>query len=54
MAKRYQAQVDRLDCPWGEVFDPGQIEAALKAKRLQAGRIGACRDLHRRFAAGHP
>jgi alanine-glyoxylate transaminase/serine-glyoxylate transaminase/serine-pyruvate transaminase len=32
MAKRYQAEVDRLDCPWGEVFDPQQIEAALKAK----------------------
>lgn len=32
MAKRYQAQVDRLDRPWGEVFDPTQIEVALKAK----------------------
>lgn len=32
MARRYQAQVDRLDCPWGEVFDPGQIEAALSSK----------------------
>lgn len=32
MAKRYGAQVDRLERPWGEVFDPSQIEAALKAK----------------------
>jgi alanine-glyoxylate transaminase / serine-glyoxylate transaminase / serine-pyruvate transaminase len=32
MARRYQAQVDRLDCPWGEVFDPGQIATALKGK----------------------
>jgi alanine-glyoxylate transaminase / serine-glyoxylate transaminase / serine-pyruvate transaminase len=32
MAKRYQAQVDRLDRPWGEVFDPAQIQAALAAK----------------------
>lgn len=22
MAGRYGAQVDRLECPWGEVFDP--------------------------------
>jgi alanine-glyoxylate transaminase/serine-glyoxylate transaminase/serine-pyruvate transaminase len=32
MAKRYQVQVDRLDRPWGEVFDPAQIQAALAAK----------------------
>lgn len=32
MAKRYHAQVDRLDRPWGEVFDPAQIEQALKGK----------------------
>lgn len=35
MAKRYQAQVDRLDRPWGEVFDPAQIEAALAARRYK-------------------
>ncbi len=32
MAKRYGAQVDRLERAWGEVFDPGEIETALKAK----------------------
>jgi alanine-glyoxylate transaminase/serine-glyoxylate transaminase/serine-pyruvate transaminase len=32
MANRYGAQVDRLERPWGEVFDPAEIEAALKAK----------------------
>jgi alanine-glyoxylate transaminase / serine-glyoxylate transaminase / serine-pyruvate transaminase len=32
MAKRYGAQVDRLERPWGEVFDPAEIEAALKVK----------------------
>ena len=33
MAGRYGAQVDRLDKPWGQVFDPAEIKAALnKAK----------------------
>ena len=33
MARRYGAEVDRLERPWGEVFDPDEIEAALgKAK----------------------
>jgi alanine-glyoxylate transaminase/serine-glyoxylate transaminase/serine-pyruvate transaminase len=35
MASRWGAQVDRLDRPWGQVFDPDQIEAALKAKRYK-------------------
>jgi alanine-glyoxylate transaminase/serine-glyoxylate transaminase/serine-pyruvate transaminase len=30
MAGRYGAEVDRIDRPWGEVFDPEEIEAALK------------------------
>lgn len=30
MALRYGAEVDRIDRPWGEVFDPSEIEAALK------------------------
>jgi alanine-glyoxylate transaminase / serine-glyoxylate transaminase / serine-pyruvate transaminase len=30
MASRYGAQVDRLDMPWGQVFDPAQIADALK------------------------
>ena len=54
MARRYQAQVDRLDCPWGEVFDPGADRGCVKQQGLQAGRIGACRDFHRRLAAWHP
>jgi alanine-glyoxylate transaminase/serine-glyoxylate transaminase/serine-pyruvate transaminase len=29
MAGRYGAQVDRLERPWGQVFDPEEIEAAL-------------------------
>lgn len=32
MAGRYGAQVDRLDRPWGQVFDPAEIDAALKTK----------------------
>jgi len=35
MAKRYGAQVDRLEHPWGQVFAPGEIETALKAKRYK-------------------
>lgn len=35
MAGRYGAQVDRLDRPWGEVFDPSEIEAALKGKNYK-------------------
>ena len=31
MAGLYGAQVDRLEKPWGQVFDPGEIETALKA-----------------------
>lgn len=32
MFGRYGAEVRRLDCPWGEVFDPAEIEAALEEK----------------------
>jgi alanine-glyoxylate transaminase/serine-glyoxylate transaminase/serine-pyruvate transaminase len=35
MAKRYGAQVDRLERPWGQVFDPAEIEAALKTRRYK-------------------
>lgn len=35
IAGRYGAQVDRLDCPWGKVFDPAQVTAALQAKRYK-------------------
>jgi len=35
MAGRYGAQVDRIDRPWGQVFDPSEIEAALKAKKYK-------------------
>lgn len=30
MAGRYGARVDRLERPWGQVFDPQEIEAALR------------------------
>jgi alanine-glyoxylate transaminase / serine-glyoxylate transaminase / serine-pyruvate transaminase len=32
MAERYGAQVTRIDRPWGQVFDPSEIEEALKEK----------------------
>jgi alanine-glyoxylate transaminase/serine-glyoxylate transaminase/serine-pyruvate transaminase len=32
MAGRYGAIVDRLDRPWGEVFDPAEIAAALRGR----------------------
>ncbi len=32
MAGRYGAEVRRLERPWGQVFDAGEIEAALKGK----------------------
>jgi alanine-glyoxylate transaminase / serine-glyoxylate transaminase / serine-pyruvate transaminase len=35
MAARYGAQVDRLDCPWGEVFDPDEIESALRKAKYK-------------------
>lgn len=35
MAGRYGARVDRLERPWGEVFDPGEIEAALKGNHYK-------------------
>ena len=35
MAGRYGAVVDKLERPWGEVFDPGEIEAALKGKNYK-------------------
>lgn len=35
MAGRYGAQVDRLERPWGQVFDPNEIESALKGKNYK-------------------
>jgi alanine-glyoxylate transaminase/serine-glyoxylate transaminase/serine-pyruvate transaminase len=35
MASRYGARVDRLEHPWGQVFDPAEIAAALKAKKYK-------------------
>jgi len=35
MAGRYRAQVDRLERPWGQVFDPGEFETALKGKNYK-------------------
>lgn len=35
MAGRYGAQVDRLDRPWGEVFDPAEIKRALEGKNYK-------------------
>jgi alanine-glyoxylate transaminase/serine-glyoxylate transaminase/serine-pyruvate transaminase len=35
MAGRYGAEVDRIDRPWGEVFDVEEIETALKKKKYK-------------------
>lgn len=35
MARRYGAQVDRLDRAWGEVFDPAEIEKQLRQKKYK-------------------
>jgi alanine-glyoxylate transaminase/serine-glyoxylate transaminase/serine-pyruvate transaminase len=35
MAGRYGAQVDRIDRPWGEVFDPDEIKTALQQKKYK-------------------
>lgn len=35
IAGRYGAQVDRIDRPWGEVFDPDEIREALKANKYK-------------------
>lgn len=35
MAGRYGAQVDRIDRPWGEVFDPDEIKTALNKKHYK-------------------
>jgi len=35
MAGRYGAVVDRVDKPWGQVFEPGEITAALKQHKYK-------------------
>lgn len=35
MAGRYGAQVDRIDRPWGEAFDPDEIKSALGQKKYK-------------------
>ena len=35
MASRYGAKVDRIDRPWGEVFDPDEIRTALKKEKYK-------------------
>lgn len=35
MAGRYGAQVDRIDRPWGEVFDPDEIKDALSQNKYK-------------------
>ena len=35
MAGRYGAQVDRIERPWGQVFDPGEVKAALQKERYK-------------------
>jgi alanine-glyoxylate transaminase/serine-glyoxylate transaminase/serine-pyruvate transaminase len=35
MSKRYSTDVHRLEHPWGQVFDPTEIEAALKIRKYK-------------------
>jgi alanine-glyoxylate transaminase/serine-glyoxylate transaminase/serine-pyruvate transaminase len=35
MAQRYGATVDRLERPWGEIFDPAEIEKQLSQKKYK-------------------
>jgi alanine-glyoxylate transaminase/serine-glyoxylate transaminase/serine-pyruvate transaminase len=49
MAGRYGAQVDRIERPWGQVFEPGEVKAALEKGRYKLMAIvhaetstGAC------------
>jgi alanine-glyoxylate transaminase/serine-glyoxylate transaminase/serine-pyruvate transaminase len=35
MAGRYGAQVDRIDRPWGQVFEPAEVKAALQKGRYK-------------------
>ena len=35
MSGRYGAQVDRIDRPWGEVFDPDEVKTALNKKKYK-------------------
>ncbi|MBN1666249.1 MAG: aminotransferase class V-fold PLP-dependent enzyme, partial [Anaerolineales bacterium] len=35
MADRYGAQVERIEKPWGEIFTPAELEAALSKKRYK-------------------
>ena len=35
MAARYQANVDRIEKPWGEIFTPEELEAALSQKQYK-------------------
>jgi alanine-glyoxylate transaminase / serine-glyoxylate transaminase / serine-pyruvate transaminase len=35
MAGRYGARVDKIEIPWGHVFDPSEIEIALKRKKYK-------------------
>jgi alanine-glyoxylate transaminase/serine-glyoxylate transaminase/serine-pyruvate transaminase len=35
MAARYGANVDRIERPWGEIFDPEEVEARLKERKYK-------------------
>jgi len=35
IARRYGANIDRLEKPWGQVFDPTEIEAQLRTKKYK-------------------
>lgn len=39
MAHRYGAQVDRLERPWGQVFDPEEFETALRGKSYKLAAL---------------
>jgi alanine-glyoxylate transaminase/serine-glyoxylate transaminase/serine-pyruvate transaminase len=39
MAARYGAEVERLERPWGEVFDPAEFETRLRQKRYKLAAL---------------
>ena len=42
MASRYTTDVDRLERPWGEAFDPAEIKAALQKKKYKLVALVHC------------
>ena len=52
VAERAGAEVTTIERPYGEVFDPEEVKAAVKTRRSQGRRDRPRRDVDRRLAAG--